>query len=92
MSEERPTLFGLTFGNWLQIGLIVIGGFGAFVTVQNEQKAQAAQFTAIDRHIRELEVRVRASEIVQSGQSSDLRNIIATLTRIERQLDARNNP
>ncbi|WP_164736539.1 hypothetical protein [Pararhodobacter zhoushanensis] len=56
----------------------------------SRQRAEiASEVTAIRADAAGREARLRATELTQAGQSSDLRAMSASLTRIERLLEAR---
>jgi hypothetical protein len=95
---ERPTVMGLTLGNYIQIGLFVVGGLAAFVKLEADQRTQQSQLARMeqnsreiearmDQNTRELEARIRAVEVLQASQSSDLRNIQIGINEIKAGLD-----
>ena len=84
----------VSLGNLLSIGTIIIGLSVGYATIKTEQEGQTKRLDQIDTSAREnaltrtsLDARIRAVEIMQASQTSDLRNILTVLTRIERQFD-----
>lgn len=90
----------VTIGNILTMLAMVAGMFWSYSQLQQEQARQADKIEAINGTIRErvtnadarnamMETRLRAVELAQAGQSSDLRNILQAVTEIKAALGAK---
>ena len=88
----------ITLGNVLVVIGMLVSGVSAFVYLQAGQAKQASDMVRLERIMAEQtdtlsrqrteqEGRLRAVEVAQAAQSSDLRNIQTLLTRIELQLE-----
>ncbi|GLS87678.1 hypothetical protein GCM10010873_26520 [Cypionkella aquatica] len=88
----------ITLGNLITIGLIAAAALTAWNTVVSQQAILAEKIAVIetsiaaktfnrDQQMTQQEARLRAVEIAQATQSSDLRSIQNGINRIEAQLD-----
>lgn len=78
---------GLTIGNWVQLAVLLVGGTMAFANVYDGLGSLRQEVTRVEQHSRELEIRIRAVEVLQASQSSDLRNIQIGINEIKASLD-----
>lgn len=76
----------ISLGHIISIGVIIIGGITAYADLRGQQVQLASEVAAMSRAAEGRETRVRAVEIAQAGQSSDLRSIQVGISRIEAQL------
>ena len=91
---------GLQFDNKISLGhiltavVLIIGIIGSYYDLSTSQKNLATEIAqrrgeiaTIENDARSRESRLRAVELLQAGQVSDLRNIQSGISRIESQLD-----
>jgi len=84
---------GLQFDNKISLGhlisilLIIVGGVTAYADIRGAQTQLTGEVAAISRGAELREARVRNVEIAQASQSSDLRSILLSISRIETQLN-----
>jgi hypothetical protein len=76
----------ISLGHVISVGVILIGGMVAFFDLRGEQSRLASEVAAISSAADAREVRVRAVEIAQASQTSDLRSIQVGISKIEVQL------
>lgn len=88
----------ISIGNLVTIGIVLIGVITAWNTMVNRQAALTEKMAAIEQTVAAgradrvaamaaHEARIRSVELAQAGQTSDLRNIQATLGEIKVQID-----
>lgn len=97
MSEEdKPKEgdeMGIRFDNKISTGHILTAaalfasGVAGFTHVKSEVAKVSAEVVAISADAKQAESRIRAVEIAQASQSSDLRSIQGGIARIEMQLE-----
>ena len=97
MSEEGKTEegdeMGIRFDNKISTGHILTAaalfatGVAGFTHVKSEVAKISAEVIAISADAKQVESRIRAVEIAQASQSSDLRSIQSGIARIEMQLE-----
>lgn len=97
MSEEdKPKEgdeMGIRFDNKISTGHILTAaalfasGVAGFTHVKSEVAKVSAEVIAISADAKQAESRIRAVEIAQASQSSDLRSIQGGIARIEMQLE-----
>jgi hypothetical protein len=84
---------GLRFDNKISTGHILTAaalfasGVAGFTHVKSEVAKVSAEVAAISSDAKQSEARIRAVEIAQASQSSDLRSIQGGIARIEMQLE-----
>ena len=89
----------ISFGNIVTICMVVVGALSAFIAVQYQvaeldrrvAEASAAAQERVARYemmLNSYESRVRAVEIAQASQTSDLRSIQAGINELKEQLRA----
>ena len=74
-------------GNILSILAMMVTVTAGYVTLTNTQESQAMSIARLEEGSRGLDARLRAAELTQAGQASDLRSIQATLLKIDSKLD-----
>ena len=88
----------ISLGNIITVLVVLIGAVTAWNTVVSEQAKLAEKLAMVettitarvairDQQMAGHEARIRAVEIAQASQSSDLRNIQIGISRIEAQLE-----
>ncbi|WP_353475501.1 hypothetical protein PVT71_18225 [Salipiger sp. H15] len=74
-------------GNILSILAMMVTVTAGYVTLTNTQETQALSIARLEEGWRGMDGRLRAAELTQAGQASDLRSIQATLQKIDGKLD-----
>lgn len=77
----------ISTGHLLTAGAMIIAGLSGYFDLRGSQVRVIADVVAMHRAAEEQEARIRAVEIAQAGQSSDLRAIQIALSRIEAGLE-----
>ena len=77
----------ISLGNIVTIALVLLGAVTAWNTVVSSQAQLAEKVSVIETALGAHEGRIRAVEIAQASQQSDLRAIQNGITRIEAQLE-----
>ena len=77
----------ISTGNILSILAMLVTLTAAWVSITKTQEMQAVTIDRLETSARGLENRVRATEMTQAGQASDLRSIQATLAKIDSKID-----
>lgn len=77
----------ISLGHVISIITILTGGIWTYAAISARQEAIVAEMVAVKADAHEREVRIRAVEIAQASQSSDLRAIQGGIARIEAQLE-----
>ncbi len=77
----------ISLGHVISIITILAGGIWAYAAISARQEAIAADMVTVKADAQAREVRIRAVEIAQASQSSDLRAIQGGIARIEAQLE-----
>ena len=84
----------ISLGHLLTALVLIIGIIGSYYDLSSSQKNLAAEIarrgseiSTIETAAQSRESRLRAVELLQAGQVSDLRNIQSGISRIETQLD-----
>jgi hypothetical protein len=73
----------ISLGHIISIALIIFGGVTAYADLRSSQTQLAAEITTIARSAENREGRVRAVEIAQASQTSDLRAIGVGISEIK---------
>ena len=73
----------ISLGHIISIALIIFGGVTAYADLRSSQTQLAAEITNIARAAENREGRVRAVEIAQASQTSDLRAIGVGISEIK---------
>lgn len=79
----------ITLGNLITIAVLLAGLIAGWVRLESQVSEQNRRMDGITAASTDREVRLRAVELTQASQSSDLRAIQASLGRIERLLESR---
>lgn len=79
-------------GHIITAALLVLSGIGAYYNLAKDQHLVRVDVDTLKTDARQNEARIRAVEIAQASQSSDLRSIQVGITRIEAQLEKLNKP
>lgn len=77
----------ISSGHLLTVSAMIIAGLGGYFDLRASQARVIADVIAMQRAAEAHEARIRAVEISQASQSSDLRAIQITLSRIEAGLE-----
>lgn len=77
----------ISTGNILSILAMLVTLTAAWVSITKTQEMQAITIDRLETSARGLESRLRATEMTQAGQASDLRSIQATLAKIDSKID-----
>jgi len=77
----------ISLGHVISIVTILAGGIWAYAAISERQEAIAADMVAVKADAQAREARIRAVEIAQASQMSDLRAIQSGISRIEAQLE-----
>ena len=77
----------ISLGHVISVVTILAACIMAYATLSARQETMAADVLAIKADAQARESRIRAVEIAQAGQSSDLRSIQIGISRIEAQLE-----
>lgn len=81
MSLQFDSKINLT--HIISIGLIIFGGLTAYADLRSSQTQLSVEITNIARAAESREARVRAVEIAQASQTSDLRAIGVGISEIK---------
>ena len=73
----------ISLGHIISIGLIIFGGITAYADLRGMQNQLAAEVANMSRAAENREARVRAVEIAQASQTSDLRSIQVGISEIK---------
>lgn len=74
-------------GNIISILAMLVTVTAGYVTMAKTLEALTLRLTQIESEASAFEGRLRATELTQAGQASDLRSIQATLQKIDGKLD-----
>lgn len=77
----------ISTGHILTVGAMIIAGLSGYFDLRSGQAQLVADVVAMQRSSEAREARIRAVEIAQASQSSDLRSIQIGISRIEVQLE-----
>lgn len=77
----------ISTGNILSILAMLVTVVGGYVSLDKTQEAQAISIGRLEENSRAFDARLRAAELTQAGQASDLRSIQATLLKIDGKID-----
>lgn len=77
----------ISLGHVISIVTFLAGGIWAYAAISARQEAIAADMTAVKADAQAREARIRAVEIAQASQMSDLRAIQNGIARIEARLE-----
>lgn len=77
----------ISLGHVLSIATVLTACVLAYATLTARQEQMVVDIVTIQRAAESREARIRAVEIAQAGQSSDLRSIQIGISRIEAQLE-----
>ena len=76
----------ISLGHVLSVAVIAIGGMVAFFDLRGQQGQLTAEVASISRAAEGREIRIRAVEIAQASQTSDLRAIQVGIGEIKAQI------
>lgn len=77
----------ISTGHLLTVGAMIVAGLGGYFDLRGGQMRMIGDVVAMQRASEAHEARIRAVEIAQASQSSDLRAIQIALSRIEAGLE-----
>ncbi|OJY34656.1 MAG: hypothetical protein BGP11_08550 [Rhodobacterales bacterium 65-51] len=77
----------ISLGHVISIVTVLAACIGGYATLSARQEQLSADVLAMQRAAEAREARIRAVEIAQASQSSDLRSIQIGISRIEAQLE-----
>lgn len=77
----------ISLGHVISIVMVLATCLLAYATLYVTQQQMAAEIVSIKTEAQSREARIRAVEIAQASQSSDLRSIQIGISRIEAQLE-----
>lgn len=73
----------ISLGHIISIGLIIFGGVTAYADLRSSQSQLSGELMNLSRAAESREARVRAVEIAQASQTSDLRSIQVGISEIK---------